>query len=190
MNKTFFVLIAVLLAGLTACVGVETEHTDFTIFDNTQYKRYSWVTESLSSTSSSRKAAYTVDNSIRSSLNRLLRDKGYQLVVKDRAEFFIDYRFSRTISIDQGDPMATPTALQGAWDTSSSMSNPGFANDFVPEQIFKNHLDFSMVDSGTKKPLWRGTASKILEENSYEPEKVERVITKAVAKLFKDFPNR
>jgi Domain of unknown function (DUF4136) len=176
------------MAGLTACVGVKTEHADFTTFEDTQYKRYSWVTESLGASSTSRKAAYTVDNAIRSSLNQLLLDKGYQLVAKDQAEFLIDYRFSRTISVDQGNPMATPTALQGAWDTSSSMSDPGFANDFVPEQIFKNHLDFSLVDGSTKKPLWQGTASKILEENSYDPEKVQRLMAKVVGKLFQGFP--
>ena len=48
-------------------------------------------------------------------------------------------------------------------------------------------LDLDFYDVSTKKQVWRGEASKTLGSGK-DPQKVEKNINKAMAKLFKKYP--
>lgn len=53
--------------------------------------------------------------------------------------------------------------------------------------VYVGQLDLSMYDSATKQLVWRGVASKTLDPKA-KPEKKEKNINKAVAKLLKKYP--
>jgi hypothetical protein len=53
--------------------------------------------------------------------------------------------------------------------------------------VYIGQLDLSMYDSSNKELVWRGTASKTLDPKS-KPDKKEKNINKAVAKLLKNYP--
>jgi hypothetical protein len=53
--------------------------------------------------------------------------------------------------------------------------------------IYVGQLDLSMYDSAEKQLVWRGAASKTLDTKA-KPEKKEKNISKAVAKLLKNYP--
>ena len=53
--------------------------------------------------------------------------------------------------------------------------------------VYVGQLDLSMYDPGTKQLIWRGVASKTLDAKA-KPEKKQKNINKAVAKLLKKYP--
>jgi hypothetical protein len=53
--------------------------------------------------------------------------------------------------------------------------------------VYVGHLDVSMYDSAQKELVWRGTASKTLDPKA-KPDKKQKNISKAVAKLLKNYP--
>jgi hypothetical protein len=53
--------------------------------------------------------------------------------------------------------------------------------------VFTGQLDLSMYDSTQKELVWRGTVSKTLDPEA-KPEKKQKNINKAVAKLLKNYP--
>ena len=53
--------------------------------------------------------------------------------------------------------------------------------------VYVGQLDLSMYDSAQKELVWRGTASKTLDPKA-KPDKKEKNINKAVAKLLKNYP--
>jgi len=53
--------------------------------------------------------------------------------------------------------------------------------------IYVGQLDLSMYDAAQKQLVWRGTATKTLDPKA-KPDKKQKNITKAVAKLLKNYP--
>ena len=53
--------------------------------------------------------------------------------------------------------------------------------------IYKGQLSVDMYDSKNKDLVWRGVATKTLDPKA-KPEKQDKNINKAVAKLFKKYP--
>lgn len=53
--------------------------------------------------------------------------------------------------------------------------------------VYVGQLDLSIYDPAAKQLVWRGTATKTLDPKA-KPEKKEKNINKAVAKLLKNFP--
>jgi len=53
--------------------------------------------------------------------------------------------------------------------------------------VYVGQLDLSIYDSAAKQLVWRGTASKTLDPRA-KPEKKQKNINKAVAKLLKNYP--
>ena len=53
--------------------------------------------------------------------------------------------------------------------------------------VYVGQLDLSMYDPGSKQLVWRGVATKTLDPKA-KPEKKQKNITKAVQKLFKNYP--
>jgi hypothetical protein len=53
--------------------------------------------------------------------------------------------------------------------------------------VYVGQLDLSMYEPNDKKLVWRGAATKSLDPKA-KPEKKEKNIAKAVAKLLKNYP--
>ena len=53
--------------------------------------------------------------------------------------------------------------------------------------VYIGQLDVSMYDAAAKQLVWRGVASRTLDPKA-KPEKKQKNITKAVQKLFKNYP--
>ena len=53
--------------------------------------------------------------------------------------------------------------------------------------VYVGQLDLAMYDSAQKQLVWRGTATKTLDPKA-KPEKKQKNINKAAAKLLKDYP--
>lgn len=190
MKKIVGFITVLVLFSLTACVGIQTDVGDIDRFTSKQYQQYAWATEKMTSQQGRSKRGVMIDNAIREAVDSYLGAKGYQSVATADAEFVLDYRVTRTISVDEGDRMATPKALEGAFDAGSRMADPGLNTEFVPESIKETFFRFSARDAVTKKELWHGTASKIKEEKMNDEKTISSAANKVASKLFSVFPSR
>lgn len=183
-----FLFISVLV--LVGCVSIQTDIAKIDKFEQANYQTYSWATVPMVPQAGRFERAVLIDNALRNAVDEHLSAKGYQKVAPEQAQFVVDYRFTRQVSVDQGDRMATPTALQGAFDVGQGMGDPGLNRDFVPEKIKETFLRFSVRDGASKKELWHGTASKIMEEKVQDRQEINRIATRLAQRLFKAFPQQ
>lgn len=137
------------------------------------YRTYAWAKGTPASDP-------LMDQRIVREINAQLAAKGLQqvgpesnpdLVVRYHASTDVETRYN---TIDNG--MWGPGWRFGWGD--------GMATTTV-EKIPVGHLVVEIGDNGSKKFLWRGTASGTLSE---KPEKVSKMISKELTKMFEKFP--
>ena len=161
MNKFSLFCIAFLLLMASSAL---TQDVDFKFDDTTdfsKFKTYKWVTF---------KNAAPIDNltdeQIKAAVDAALTKKGLTRVDVDTADLFIGYQSSELIS-EEFSKFAT-------WNES-------------PPTIYHGDLAIDMYTPANHNLVWRGVASKTLDPKA-KPEKRQKNLDKAVAKMMKNYP--
>ncbi len=141
--------------------------------DFTKFKTYKWV--------KIEGAAYPdqiTDQQIRNAVEKQLGAKGLAKTENDAADLYVGYQ----IAINQerqwntyGVGMGWGPRWGGGMGTATSST------------IHVGSLGLDFYDPGAKQLVWRGSASKTLDEGA-KPEKRQQNLDKAMAKLLKNFP--
>lgn len=141
--------------------------------DFSKYKTYKWV-----EIQGAEKPDQIVDTQIKGAIDKVLGGKGFTKATGDTADLFIGYQ----VAVNQERQWNTySTGGYGAWRYGGGM---GTATS-TTIQIGTIALD--MYDSAAKELVWKGQASKTLSGEK-DPEKRQKNLDKAMAKLLKDFP--
>jgi hypothetical protein len=164
MRTAPLLLSALALAG---CSSLSTSFDYDTAYDFSGLKRYAWVGEEDTS---------LVGRRIHGAVDEVLARRGYELVQQD-AQFLVAAHVSkrdRTQVTDWGYTYSP----HGAWYGGGGID---------VWQYEEGTLLLDAVDAKTKQMVWRGTASRILEEG-WTPEEREEVVREAVEALLEKFP--
>jgi hypothetical protein len=148
--------------------------------DFTKYKTYKWV-----DIKGAQKPNEIVDKQIVAAIDSELAKKGLSKVTTDTADLYIGYQ----TAIGQEKQINT-FDTGGAWGY-----GPGWRGGYgmggmttaTTSTILIGTLDLDMYDAGKKNLVWRGNASKTLDPKA-KPDKKQKNIEKAVAKLLKNYP--
>ena len=141
--------------------------------DFSKYKTYKWV-----EIQGAEKPDQIVDTQIKGAIDKVLGGKGFTKATGDTADLFIGYQ----VAVNQERQWNSySTGGYGAWRYGGGM---GTATS-TTIQIGTIALD--MYDSAAKELVWKGQASKTLSGEK-DPEKRQKNLDKAMAKLLKDFP--
>ncbi|WP_339670840.1 DUF4136 domain-containing protein [Dasania marina] len=189
MNKIIGLIVLAGVLGLTACTTMQTETADISRFKSKQYRNYSWATTAMEHKQGRSERAVIMDHALREALNTQLTAKGYHLVASGQAQFVVDYRYTRKVTTDKSEPSDASKALDGAWDAGATMGDPGLQTEFAPDKISELFLRFSVRDKLSKKELWHGTASKIMDASSTSKAQIKMITQRVVQKLFNQFPS-
>ena len=141
--------------------------------DFSGYKTYKWV-----EIQGAEKPDAIVDGQIKAAIDKALAGKGFTKSTGDKADLFIAYQ----VAVNQ----------ERQWNT-YSMGGPysyrwgGGMGTATSSTIQIGTLALDMYDSAAKELVWKGQASKTLS-NEKDPEKRQKNVDKAMAKLLKDFP--
>jgi Domain of unknown function (DUF4136) len=157
------------------------KNTDFS-----KFKTYKWVVIKGAASVNS-----LLDKDIKSSVDAQLATKGLSKVDTDNADLFIAYQtavstekqftsFSSGMGPGWG---AGPGWYGGGWYGAGGMQT----TTGQTSTIYVGQLDLDMYDSGNKDLVWRGVASKTIDPKA-KPDKQQKNIDKAVAKLLKNYP--
>jgi hypothetical protein len=168
-----FVTLVLLLIGAGAALAQDVNINYVPGTDFSKYKTYKWV-----EIQGAEKPDQIVDTQIKGAIDKVLGGKGFTKATGDTADLFIGYQ----VAVNQERQWNTySTGGYGAWRYGGGM---GTATS-TTIQIGTIALD--MYDSAAKELVWKGQASKTLSGEK-DPEKRQKNLDKAMAKLLKDFP--
>jgi Domain of unknown function (DUF4136) len=138
-----------------------------------QYQTYRWV-----EIEGAQKPDQIVDAQIRQAVEKVLASKGMTKTEGDGATLYLAYQ----VAIGQERQWsAYNTGGYGAWRYGGGMSTA------TSTTINVGALALDMYDPAKKELVWKGRATKTIDEKA-SPEKRQKNLDKAMAKLLKNFP--
>jgi hypothetical protein len=182
MKKVLFLsIVAILLPAVTA-MGQDVRYNFDKNTDFSRFKTYKWV-EIKDAT----KVDNLVDKQIKDAIDAELATKGLTKVDDDSASLFVGYQ----TAIGQEKEFTSYNSGWGygsGWGGSWYGGMGGASTTYgQTSTIYVGQLAVDMYDPPNKDLVWRGVASKTLDEKA-KPEKRQKNLTKAMKKLFKNYP--
>jgi hypothetical protein len=153
------------------------KNTDFS-----KFKTYKWV-----SLKDAAKVDDLTDKQIKDTLDAELAKKGLTKVDGDSADLFIAYQ-TAIGEEKQFTSYSSDWGYGSGWYRAGWYGYPGGGmTTGQTSTIYIGQLALDMYDSANHDLVWRGTASKTLDPKA-KPEKRQKNLGKAVAKLLKSYP--
>ncbi len=182
MKKSIILAIALLVGGVTATVAQDVRYNFDDKADFTKYKTYKWV-----EIKGADHANQLVDKQITEAIEAELATKGLQKTDADTADLYIGYQTAigtekQFTSYNTG--WGYGPGWGGGWyggGMGSTMTTG------TTSTIYVGQLVVDMYDTAGKDLVWRGTASKTIDPKA-KPDKQQKNLKKAVAKLLKNYP--
>jgi len=181
MKKISLIWMAVLLTIATTAFGQDVRYNFDKETDFSKFKTYKWVVI---------KGATPVDDlmdkQIKAAIDDQLATKGLTKVEGEDANLFVGYQMAigtekQFTSYDTGWGYG-PGWYGGGWYGGGGGMTTGQTST-----IYKGQLAVDMYDSAGHSLVWRGVASKTLDPEA-KPDKRQKNLTKALTKLFKNYP--
>jgi hypothetical protein len=182
MKKLGLLTLACLLLSLSAAVAQDVRYNYAQEANFSKFKTYKWVNI---------KNAEQVDAITAKQLNEAidaeLAKKGLTKTDADTADLYLGYQTAIGTEKEL-------TAFNTGWGY-----GPGWYGGWYggprgmgtttvsTSTIYTGQLDLDMYDSAKKELVWRGVVSKTLDQNA-KPDKRQKNIQKAIAKLLKNYP--
>ena len=181
MKRIALLTVALFVFGVGAAAAQDVRYDFDKEKDFSKYKTYKWVDI---------KGADQIDDltskQIQSAIDAELATKGLTKTDAETADLYIGYQ----TAIGQEKQF---TSYNTGWGY-----GPGWGGGWYggggstttygsTSTVYVGQLDLSVYDSANKQLVWRGVATKTLDPKA-KPEKKQKNVTKAVAKLLKNFP--
>src|SRR5215831_16110345 len=172
MKRLALQTVAAFLASVTPAMAQDVRYDFDKDKDFSKFKTFKWVEI---------KGAQLPDEltqkAITSAIEAELARKGLTKTDSDNADLYIGYQ----TAVGQEKEFTSFNTGYGYGGMASTTTYGSTSTVYV------GSLDLSMYDPATKQLVWRGSASKTLDPKA-KPDKKQKNINKAVAKLLKNFP--
>lgn len=127
-----------------------------------------------------------VDKQIKDALDVQLGSKGLTKTDSDTADLYIGYQAAvgqeKQFTSYNSDWGYGPGWYRGGWYGGGSSMTTGQTST-----IYVGQIAVDMYDTAQKDLVWRGTVSKTIDQKA-KPDKQQKNLTKAMTKLFKNYP--
>jgi hypothetical protein len=165
--------LVLLLTGAGAALAQDVNVNYVPGTDFSKYKTYKWV-----EIQGAEKPDQILDTQIKQAIDKAMAGKGLAKAAGDAADLAIGYQVALT--------------QQQQWNTYSTggygaRRYGGGMGTATSTTINIGTVALDMYDAAAKELVWKGQASKTVS-NEKDPEKRQKNIDKAMAKLLKDFP--
>ena len=181
MKKWVFLVLALLLLGVTGVVAQDVRYNYAKDADFSKFKTYKWV-----DIKGADHPNQLVQKQITDSIDAELAKKGLTKTDSDSADLYIGYQTAigteKQFTSYNDSWGYGPGWYRGGWYGGGGGMTTGQTST-----IYTGQLVLDMYDSAKKDLVWRGTASKTIDVKA-KPEKREKNLQKAVAKLLKNYP--
>ena len=183
MKRLAVLTIALFLASVTVAVAQDVRYDFDKDKDFSKYKTYKWVDI---------KGAQLPDDltqkALTSAIDAELAKKGLTKTDSDTADLYVGYQTAlgqekEFTSFNTG--WGYGPGWGGGWYGYGGMASGTTYGS--TSTVYVGQLDLSMYDPVAKQLVWRGSASKTLDPKA-KPDKKQKNINKAIAKLLKNYP--
>jgi len=184
MTKSFLLILAALLFVVSSnALGQDVRYNFDKESDFSKFKTYKWV-----DIKGAAQVDDLVDKQIKSAVDTQLATKGLSKVDGDNADLFIGYQTAI------GTEKQFTSYDMGGWGYGSGWGRGGWyggggggMTTGQTSTIYIGQLAVDMYNPVGHTLIWRGTVSKTIDQKA-KPEKREKNLNKALAKLFKNYP--
>jgi hypothetical protein len=184
MTKFHWLLIASVLLIAGCAVAQDVRYNFDRDADFSKFKTYKWV--SLGATT---QGDSLLSKQIKTAVEIELGVKGLTKVEDDTADLYVGYQ----TAVGQEKSFTSYNSSWGygpGWYRGGWYGYPGGGmTTGQTSTIYTGQLDLDMYDSANHDLVWRGVASKTIDTNA-KPDKQQKNLIKAVAKLLKNYPPR
>lgn len=150
--------------------------------DFSKFKTYKWVAPKGAD-----RLNDMAEKQVMQAIDTELSGKGLRRVEDDNADLYIAYQVALGQE-KQFTSYSTDWGYGGGWGGRWYGGGMGSSTTYgSTSTIITGQLDLSMYDRAAKSMVWRGSASKTLDTKA-KPDKQEKNLKKAVAKLLKNYP--
>ena len=183
MKKVSLLSVATILLLASAAIGQDVRYNFDKSADFSKFKTYKWVP-----LKDAAKPNDLIDKQIIAAVDAELAAKGLSKVDADNADLYIGYQ----AGIGQEKQFTSYNSdwgYGGGWGRGGWYGGGGGMSTTTGQTstIYVGQLALDMYDSTNRDLAWRGVASKTLDPKA-KPEKQEKNLKKAVAKLLKNYP--
>lgn len=181
MKKSFSLCGALVLMIVSGAFGQDVRYNFDKDTDFSKLKTYKWV-----EIKGAQQVDSLTDKQIKEAVDAGLAQKGLTKV-DDNADMFVGYQTAigtekQFTSYDSGGWGYGPGWYRGGWYGGTGGMTTG-----TTSTIYTGQLALDMYDPPNHDLIWRGVASKSLDPKA-KPDKRQKNLNKAVAKLLKKYP--
>ena len=181
MSKFRFFCIAWLLLTASSALTEDIRYKFDDTADFSKFRTYKWVTMMMEAP-----IEKLTDEQIKAALDAAFARKGLTKVDGDSADLLIGYQ--TTGQYQEKFAGLGPGWITGPGWSAAVWSVPGGGNITTGKsEIYAGELAVDMYDAAKHLLVWRGVASKTLDPKA-KPEKRQKNLDKAIAKLMKNYP--
>lgn len=180
--KTKLLLSVLIAIGVSGCSSISVRRDYNAAFDFSALQTYAWQHELQPETGDPRVDNDLIDERIRRAVNDHLNRKGFKRADRDEADFLITYYREYRSRIS-----GTSWSAGMGRGSYGSYGSIGYGSDI--SEYDQSILIIDMLSMADEKALWRGIGIRAVYEGS-SPDKITRIVNKAVAKILKKFPPR
>jgi Domain of unknown function (DUF4136) len=181
MKKMAFISMALLLLLASSAMCQDVRYNFDKAEDFSKFKTYKWVPIKDATPVND-----LTDKQIKDAVDTELAKKGLSKVEGDNADLLIGYQTAvgteKQFTSYNSSWGYGPGWYGGGWYGPSGGTTTGQTST-----IYTGQLGLDMYDSAKHDLVWRGVASKTLDPKA-KPEKQQKNLNKAVAKLLKNYP--
>lgn len=181
IGRIWFLCFAALLFASTAAIAQDVRYNFDKDTNFASFKTYKWV-----DLKDAAKVDSLRDKEIKESVDAELAQKGLTRTDSDTADLFVAYQAG--IGTEK-----QFTSYNSGWDYGPGWNRGGWygggggMTTGQTSTIYTGQLVLDMYDSKNHDLVWRGVVSKTIDPEA-KPEKQEKNLNKAVAKLLKNYP--
>jgi hypothetical protein len=173
----FALVLAFILGVAAASAAQDVKYNALPGTDFTKFKSYKWVP-----IEGGAKVDQITDAQIKAAVDKHLTSKGLTTTGEDKADLYIGYQ----AAVDQERQWNTYNT-GGGWGYGPRWGYAGGMGTATSTTIQIGTIGLDMYDPAAKQLVWRGAVSKTLDTKA-TPEKREKNLDKAIAKLLKNYP--
>jgi len=184
MKRAAFVCLALLLMVVSgAALGQDVRYNFDKDTDFSKFKTYKWV-----DIKGAQKVDDITEKQIKEAIDSVLATKGLEKTDSDSADLYIGYQTAigqekQYTSFNTG--WGYGPGWGGGWYGGGGMTSSTTTGS--TSTIYTGQLALDMYDSKNHDLVWRGVASKTIDPKA-KPEKRQKNLNKAVAKMLKNYP--
>jgi len=175
--------IGLILMGLAACSQISTRSDHDPAADFSGYRTYTWVTDELMvqpRAASDPTISPLVQQRIHDAIDQALAAKGF---VEDPASPDFGVAFTvglrDRVRVDHWGAYGGYYRPYGRYGGVRARYGPPVAANYT-----EGTLAIDMFDSQTRRPVWNGIATKIVDEQDEQPQRIQQIVGSVLA----DFP--